>query len=163
MRRCANFSTAARLKRDLAQGQKPAKTARKTRRRKTPWRKTRVKTQAKTPAKARPRRPETSSAAAIRLMVSTEEWMAANDVAPVETEAANPVPMAVAKDAAGEAEAINQTANGQTANGQTANGQTASRERWAAANGDAGEVEATAAPMAQAAANGAPGETEAIN
>src|SRR6266511_2699446 len=114
-----------KLKRDLAQGQKPAKTARKTRRRKTPWRKTRVKTQAKTPAKARPRRPETSSAAAIRRMVNTEEWMAANDVAPVETEAANPVPMAVAKDAAGEAEAINQTANGQTANGQTANGQTA--------------------------------------
>jgi hypothetical protein len=84
--------------------------------------------------------------------------MAANDVAPGETEAANPVPMAVANDAAGEAEAINRTANGQTANGQMA-----SREGWAAASGDAGEVEATAAPMAQAAENGAHGETEAIN
>ena len=96
-------------------------------------------------------------------MVNSEEWMAANDVAPGETEAANPVPMAVANDAAGEAEAINRTAHGQTAHGQTVNGRMASRERWAAASGDAGEVKATAAPMAQAAENGAHGETEAIN
>src|SRR5262245_59891225 len=84
--------------------------------------------------------------------------MAANDVAPVETEAANPVRMAAENDAAREAEAINRIASGQTANGQTA-----SKERWAAASDDAGEVEATAAPMAQAAENGAPGEKEAIN
>ena len=113
--------------------------------------------------------------------------MAANDVAPGETEEANPVPMAAANDAAGEAEAINQTANGQTANGQTANGQTAngqtangqtgngqmvngqtvngqtaSRERWAAVNDGAGEAAATAVSMALAAAPGATGETEAI-
>src|SRR5262245_33499471 len=86
-------------------------------------------------------------------MVNSEEWTAANDVAPGETEAANPVPMAAANDAAGEAEAINRIASGQTA----------SKERWVAASDDAGEVEATAAPMAQAAGNGAPGEQEAIN
>src|SRR5262245_66446572 len=91
----------------------------------TPWPKTQVKTQARAPAEPRPRRPETSSAAAIRRMVNSEERMAANDVAPGETEEANLVPMAAANDDAGEAEAINQTANGQTANGQTANGQTA--------------------------------------
>src|SRR4030095_4951556 len=50
----------------------------------------------------------------------------------------------------------------QTAHGQTVNGRMASRERWAA-SGDAGEVEATAAPMAQAAEDGPPGEAEAIN
>src|SRR5262245_3498099 len=144
----------ARLKRDLAPGLKPAKKARKTRRRKTPWR----KTQAKTPAEALPSRPETSSAAAIRRMVNSEEWMAANDVAPGETEAASPVPMAAANDATGEAGAINQILSGQMPSGQTA-----SRERWVAASDDAGEVEATAAPMAQAAGNGAPGETGAIN
>jgi len=120
----------------------------------TPWRKTRVKTQAKTPAGARRRRPETSSAAAIRLMVNSEEWTAANDVAPGETKAANPVPMAAANDAAGEAVAI------QMANGQMANAQTASKERWAAASGPAGEVGATAVPMAQAARDAA-GEAEA--
>jgi len=110
-------------------------------------------------------------------MVNSEERMAANDVAPGETEEANPVPMAAANDAAGEAEAINQTANGQTANGQTANGQTAngqtangqtangqtaSRERWAGANDGAGEAAATAVSMALAAAPGATGKTEAI-
>src|SRR5262249_21386621 len=142
----------------------------------TPWPKTQVKTQARAPTELRPRRPETSSAAAIRRMVNSEERMAANDVAPGETEEANLVPMAAANDAAGEAEAINQTANGQTANGQTANGQTAneqtangqtangqtaSKERWAAASGAAGEVEATAVPMAQAASDAA-GEAEAM-
>src|SRR5262245_61506742 len=96
-------------------------------------------------------------------MVNGEEWMAANDIAPGETEEAKPVLMAVANGAAGEAEAINRIASGQTASGQTASGQTASRERWVAASDDAGEVEATAAPMAQAAGNGAPGETGAIN
>ena len=85
-------------------------------------------------------------------MVGSEEWMAANDVAPEETEAANPVPMAAENDAAGEAEAINQMASGQTA----------SKERWAAASDDTGEVEATAVPMAQAAEKDAPGEREAI-
>src|SRR5262245_54664782 len=91
----------------------------------TPWPKTQVKTQARAPTELRPRRPETSSAAAIRRMVNSEERMAANDVAPGETEEANLVPMVAANDDAGEAEAINQTANGQTANEQTANGQTA--------------------------------------
>src|SRR5499427_8532917 len=80
--------------------------------------------------------------------------------------------MAAANDDTGEAEAINQTANGQTAKRQTAKRQTAkrqtakrltaSRERWAAANDGAGEAEATAVPMALAAAPGATGETEAI-
>src|SRR5262249_9081317 len=145
--------------------------ARKSRPRMTPWPKTQVKTQARAPTELRPRRPETSSAAAIRRMVNSEERMAANDVAPGETEEANLVPMAAANDDAWEAEAINQTANGQTANGQTANGRTAngrtangrtaSRERWAAANDGAGEAEATAA-MALAAAPGATGKTEAI-
>lgn len=179
-------SVAATLKQALAV-RKRVKTARRTRRRKTLWRKTRVKTQARAPAEAAARRPETLSGVAIEWMVNSEEWMAASDDAPRETEAANPVPMAAANDGAGEAEAIKRMANGQTANRRmanrerwvasggageaeaikrmanvrTANRRMANPERWVASDG-AGEAEATAVLTAQAAGNGAPGETEAI-
>src|SRR5262249_59478078 len=102
-RRGVSYSTAATLKRAPAPGRNQVKTARKSRPRMTPWPKTQVKTQARAPAEPRPRRPETPSAAAIRRMVNSEERMAANDVAPGETEEANPVPMAAANDDAGEA------------------------------------------------------------
>ena len=98
-----SYSALATLKRAPAPGRKQVKTARKSRLRMTPWPKTQVKPQARAPEKARLRRLETSSAAAIRRMVNSEERMAANDVAPGETEEANLVPMAAANDPAGEA------------------------------------------------------------
>src|SRR5262245_65643298 len=94
--------------------------------------------------------------------------MAASDAA--EVGAANPGLTAAASGAHGQAEAILRMANAQMAG----------RERWPAASGDAGEVEAMEVqtrqaaasgdareivaplPTAPAAENGEPGETEAI-
>jgi hypothetical protein len=141
-----------------------------SRRRKTLWRRTRVKTRARAPSEERVVRPETWSVAAPRPTVNREEWTAANDDAPAEAKAANPVPKAVESAALGQTEMVNPARKaaasddaGETeAPHRTANGQTAHRERWQAASDDVGEMEALAGRMALAAGNVAPGETGAI-